>query len=829
MLPSFEKLNDMLVNEKKQGYKNRLVIGGFESYAPNWLNEALKEATTKEQRLLIEEIAAALRNYRNVAEEERPDYVHQLRVKLHKGTSIDQPETAAESTPTAAVRSSAPRPANRPKTPRPKPARKPVSAVEGGRDGWKTLAYAGLDAPVSRLPGIKDATEKRLARLGVYTVGDFLTLYPRRYVDYRTLKPINRLEYGEEVTVIAQVWETRSRKPRSNLTIVTAVLSDGTGTIEASWFNQPWLEKKLKPGLQIAISGKVEVFAGRLTFQSPDWEEIDRELLHTGRIVPIYPQTTGITTHWLRRYIKGELLPYYAPRLKDHLPEDTRKRLGFFSLGDALRQIHYPDSWENLEAARRRLAFDELLMLQLGVLRQRQKWQSLQGVPVQVDDETVERFVQTLPFSLTQAQRRALTEIVHDLRRDTPMSRLLQGDVGSGKTVVALAAMVLTALNGGQSAILAPTEILAEQHFKGMSRLLPDISQALGREFTIGLLTGSTSAADRAQLLDNLANGRVDILVGTHALIQSTVRWKDLRLAVIDEQHRFGVHQRAALREKGNNPHMLVMTATPIPRTLALTMYGDLDLSIIDEMPPGRQPIATRLLYPNERERAYTFIQSQIEQGRQAYIIYPLVEESDKTEARAAIEEHKRLQHEVFPRLKLGLLHGRMKADEKETVMKAFRDHKIDILVSTSVVEVGIDVPNATVILIEGANRFGLAQLHQFRGRVGRGEHKSYCLLLPDKLTPEAEARLKVVESTLDGFKLAEEDLKLRGPGEFFGTRQSGMPDLKLVKLSDVRLLEMARQEANLILQQDPDLNQPQHRLLARRIDEFWQKESDLS
>jgi ATP-dependent DNA helicase RecG len=409
------------------------------------------------------------------------------------------------------------------------------------------------------------------------------------------------------------------------------------------------------------------------------------------------------------------------------------------------------------------------------------------------------------------------------------MSRLLQGDVGSGKTVVALAAMVLTVLDGGQAAILAPTEILAEQHYTSMSKLLQSIGQALGRQFNVSLLTGSTAAAERRDLLQQLADGQIDILVGTHAIIQGDVGLKNLRLAVIDEQHRFGVQQRTAMREKGFNPHMLVMTATPIPRTLALTLYGDLDLSIIDEMPPGRQVIETRWLTPKERERAYSFIQSQIEQERQAFIICPLVEESDKTEARSAVEEHKRLQTKIFPRLELGLLHGRMKAAEKDEVMMAFRDGLTNILVSTSVVEVGIDVPNATVILIEGANRFGLAQLHQFRGRVGRGEHQSYCLLLADTVTPEAESRLQAVERTNNGFELAEEDLRLRGPGEFFGTRQSGLPDLKLVKLTDTKLLELARQEAQLIAEKDPTLERPEHRLLVRQLENFWDLESDLS
>lgn len=828
----------MLIQERKLGYKNKTVFGGFEKLAPNWSADALSEATSETERLLVEEIVQSLYQYPEVPEADRPNFIHRILVKLHKSgkeANNHQKPAREEPAPVAAE----PPPQNGPEslpetTRRPEPAK--TEAEPAGdekpspkeRKGWTNYAHTGLDSPVTKLPGIKEAMAKRLARLGVQTIGDFLALYPRRYDDYRALKTINQLEYGEEVTIIAQVWETRQRDTRQGRSIVTTTLSDGTATIEATWFNQPWLAKTFKPGKQIVISGKVDAYLGRLTFQSPEWEELDKNLVHTGRIVPVYPLTKGITAKWLRTHVK-RTVDYWVNRLPDHLPAGSRERLDMLPLNEAVRQIHFPDDWSKLEAARRRLAFDELLLIQLGVLRQRHAWQAQKGRPVTISPDALERFRQALPFKLTRAQQQALDDVARDLGRDVPMSRLLQGDVGSGKTVVALGAMVLTALDGGQAAMLAPTEILAEQHFKSITKLLEPVAQALGRPFTVRLLTGSTPASERRELLEALAAGQVDILVGTHAIIQSNVELDNLRLAVIDEQHRFGVKQRAALREKGFNPHMLVMTATPIPRTLALTLYGDLDLSIIDEMPPGRQTITTRWLTPRERERAYRFIEVQVEQGRQAFIICPLVEESDKTEARSAIEEHKRLQTEVFTRYKLGLLHGRMKADEKEKVMLAFREGQTNILVSTSVVEVGIDVPNATVILIEGANRFGLAQLHQFRGRVGRGQHKSYCLLLSDTFTPEAESRLKAVEKTTNGFELAEQDLRLRGPGEFFGTRQSGLPDLKLVKLTDTKLLELARKEAELIAQKDPSLELPEHRLLVRQLENFWSSESDLS
>jgi len=912
----------MLIQERRLEYKNKAVMGGLEKFAPNWVAEAQQEATTDRERQVIEEVSQDLARYPDIPEEERPNVVHRMMLKLHKAgeasanaqaqkheepapspaesETAPQAETVPGDTPetTTSGEEAAPSPAETEATPEPEPvsadmpgaevtsslevetaeeqsvpesappAEEPIPSVETAapeqqpessptesveREATSTadeepaqpapeksppppprpqtrtdFSQAGLNSSVTKLPGIKDAMAKKLERLNVRTVGDFLTLYPRRYDDYRSLKPINRLRYGDEVTIIAQVWKVNKRDSRQGRPIITVTLSDGTGTINVIFFNQPWLVNKLKPGTQIVVSGKVDEFMGRLTFQSPEWEELDKDLLHTGRIVPVYPLTQGITAKWLRKHVKGAV-DYWAPRLTEHLPSESLERLHMPRLSDAIRQIHFPDNQEKLEAARRRLAFDELLLIQLGVLQQRKEWRAQTGRPIHVDPSDLERLLQTLPFALTGAQRSAIDEIVSDLQQSVPMSRLLQGDVGSGKTVVALAAMVLAVLDKGQAAILAPTEILAEQHYKGMSNLLQPIGEALGRSFSIALLTGSTPAAERREMLGQLANGEIDILVGTHAIIQSGVEINELRLAVIDEQHRFGVEQRGALREKGFNPHMLVMTATPIPRTLSLTLYGDLDLSIIDEMPPGRQTIETKWVTPRERERAYAFLQGQIDQGRQAFIICPLVEESEKTEARAAIEEHKRLQTEIFPRLKLGLLHGRMKADEKDKVMTAFRDGETNILVSTSVVEVGIDIPNATVMLIEGANRFGLAQLHQFRGRVGRGEHKSYCLLLADNVSPEVEKRLQAVQGTTDGFKLAELDLEMRGPGEFFGTRQSGLPDLKLVQLSDAKLLELARQEAQQIFEQDPNLEQPQYQTLAQQVQHFWHPESDLS
>jgi ATP-dependent DNA helicase RecG len=826
-MPSpFQTLNKMLALEKERGYDNKAVVGGLERLSDTWAPEAITHVDDKEERLLIEEISGLLRRYPSLQERtQRAALVEDLLNKITGDALLPVPD---QERPVSSARS----PATSKASPSPQVATTDAArpTTQPTKPELAEHATDGLDSPITRLPGIKKGYARRMANLNVETIGDMLVLYPRRYDDYRSLKTINRLEYGEEVTIIGTVWDTHTRETRRGGSILTSTLSDGTATIQATWFNQPWLANNLKPGSQIVISGKVDEYLGRLVFQSPEWEPLDKTLIHTGRLVPVYPLTKGVTQKWLRKLMK-QTIDYWTQRLPDHLPEGSRERLDLTPLDEAVRQIHFPNNWEDLEAARRRLAFDEFLLIQLGVLRQRREWRSQPGRPVTVDEGLLNSFVSSLPFALTHAQQTVVQEIMDDLRQPVPMSRLLQGDVGSGKTVVALAAMLVTAANGGQTALMAPTEILAEQHYRSITNLITNFQPGNhNQRFALRLLTGSTPPAERDAIYQEITDGQANLVVGTHALIQGTVEFSDLRLVTIDEQHRFGVQQRASLRDKGTgNPHVLVMSATPIPRTLALTLYGDLDLSVIDEMPPGRQMIITRWMSPLERERAYSFLRSQIEQGRQAFIICPLVEESEKIEAKSAVEEHARLQQEIFPDLKLGLLHGRMKAEEKDAVMRQFRSGELHILVSTAVVEVGIDVPNASVMLVEGANRFGLAQLHQFRGRVGRGEHQSYCLLLADASTPEAEARLRVISQTHDGFDLAEEDLKLRGPGEFFGTRQSGLPDIKLAKLSDARLLEMARNEAKTLFESDSDLARPEHRLLSRKLHAFWQVKTDLA
>lgn len=801
-----EKLLKILRTEAER-YEDRAVIGGMKRFAETWVREAT-EVYGEEAAGWIEAIADRLRAYSELTEtQERVSALSDLQRLLEEGPSAAvSPPSTAES-PAAAVSVQAAKPG--PQAVPPPPPEEPK----------------GLDAPLTAIRGVGKRQAQRLARLGVETIRDLVYYFPRRYDDYSNLKPINRLEYGEEVTIVARVQSTSTWETRSGRTAFKALLTDGTGYVEATWFNQPYLAERIRRGQEIVISGRVDQYLGRPCFTSPEWEPPQKRLLHTGGLVPVYPLTEGLTNRWLRLLIR-RTIDYWAPRIPDPLPADLREAYGLLDLTTALQQVHFPQNRELLERARFRLAFEEMLIFQLGVLRQRLIWRTLPSRQIPVSEERLQAFVLGLPFRLTGAQQRALAQIVADLRSPHPMSRLLQGDVGSGKTVVAAAAMALVVDAGAQAAMMAPTEILAEQHYRTLTQLYANWP---GRRPVVRLLTGNVTGAEREEIYAGLADGSIDIAVGTHALIQEGVAFQDLALVVIDEQHRFGVRQRAALREKGQDgskpsPHMLVMTATPIPRSLQLTVWGHLDVSVIDEMPPGRQPVTTRVILPRERERAYAFLRYQVEQGRQAFIICPLVEASEKIEAKAAVQEYERLRMEVFPDLRLGLLHGRMKSEEKEAVMAAFARGELDVLVATSVVEVGIDVPNATVMLIEGAERFGLAQLHQFRGRVGRGEHPSYCLLVVESASPEAEERLRAVEATTDGFVLAQKDLEMRGPGEFLGTRQSGLPDLRMATMADLRLLERVRAAAQRLLDEDPDLARPEHHLLARRVEEMWSK-----
>ncbi len=862
------RLLKILALEKKQGYRNKAVIGGLDKFVSRWETDARAELGNPEA---VSQIVALLLGYAVIEEPAARERIIE-EVERRARDLSSGPAPAAEAPAPPAPEPSLPPAEAAPRPPSGALAEKPPSR---GREGFgpalskpvsvapgepppapqpveppppepeavarpvltprPTAPGTGLDAPVTRLPGVGPGFAQKLGKLGVRTVRDLLYLLPRRYEDYSNLRTIAQLRWGEEVTVIGTVWEIKSRPIGEERRLVTARVGDGTGEMEMTWF-APFIERQLHIGHAYAFSGKVDSYRGVPTMRHPSFEPLDRNQVSTGRLVPVYPLTEGLSAPWLRR-VMDRAVKTWAAEVPDFLPEAVRREYQLLPLAQALTQIHFPDSREMLAAAHRRLSFDEFLLLQLGFLSARQHFRGTPAAPLPADPAAEAAFLAALPFSLTQAQRRALAQIADDLRKDRPMSRLLQGDVGSGKTVVAAAALWFAVADGKQGAIMAPTEILAEQHARSFARLFERLKHPLkNRPVRVVLLTGGLRTAEREEALAAIATGEADIVVGTHALIQRGVTFRNLAVAVVDEQHRFGVEQRAALRQRnfaGSSrpiqPHMLVMSATPIPRSLALTIYGDLDISVIDEMPAGRTPVKTKWLTSTERERAYGFIRRQVQAGHQAFIIYPLVEESETTDAKAAVEEYTRLQQVIFPDLRVALLHGRLKADEKDRVMRAFAAGESDILVATAVVEVGIDVPNATVILIESAERFGLAQLHQFRGRVGRGEHPSYCILISDAAEGDSRRRLQALENTTDGFALAQIDLELRGPGDFFGTRQSGLPPLRTAQLSDLRTLEEARNAAQKLFAADPGLVRPEHHNLAARVAEFWQGAGDIS
>jgi ATP-dependent DNA helicase RecG len=679
----------------------------------------------------------------------------------------------------------------------------------------KQEVYRSLQKHVSTLYGVGQKTAEKLASLNIQTVQDLLFTFPRRYDDYTLMKPLHRLQVGELVTVIGAVQQTAMLKSKHGVDVFTVTLSDGTGKLSLSFFNQSFLRTRITEGMQLCLRGKVGQFLGRFTMSNPTWESVDQDALTLRQIVPIYPLTAQLTAAHLRKSTQV-LVDQVIDTIPDPMPESVLDRTGLAEYAWSLRQIHRPESLDMLDHARERLLFDELILLQMGVLRNRREWQSLPAQSLLVDDGVMESFKDSLPFGLTGAQIRAIQAIRKDLATTIPMNRLLQGDVGAGKTVVAAAALHIAVAAGLQGAIMAPTGILAEQHYRGLIRLF----NRLPAPPIIRLLTSATPPAERADTLRGLSDGSVNIAIGTHALIQPDIEFSQLGVVVIDEQHRFGVEQRRLLRSKGT-PHMLVMTATPIPRTLALTLYADLDLTVLDELPPGRTPIQTRVISPRERERAYTFIRSQVREGRQAFIVYPLVEASESdvmADVLSAVEEHARLSSAVFPDLKIGLLHGRLTPIEKEAVMMQFSAQYTQILVCTAVVEVGIDVPNATVMFIEGAARFGLAQLHQFRGRVGRGQYESYCILMADSTEEMNNPRLQALEKTTDGYELARIDFEQRGGGELLGTRQSGGDGLTMAEHLTPRLVELAQQEARALYAEDPLLQLPEHQFLRERL-----------
>ncbi len=677
-----------------------------------------------------------------------------------------------------------------------------------------------LKTDIRYIKGIGEQRAKSLAKLHIFTLRDLISYFPRAYDDRRTARKISDLCSGETACVEAMVAAAPTlQRIRMGMEIVKTRVADESGALDIVFFNQVYMRDNLRVGETYTFFGKAEGDGRRKSMANPIVEREGSRTV-TGRIVPVYPLTAGVTQNFLVKSMERGL-DACRDLLPDALPDEVRRAHDLCHVGYAYEKIHFPENEEELSIARRRLVFEELFLLAIGLKKLRRRRERLSCPPFADTDLTA--FYEKLPFSLTAAQQRAVNEVLSDLRSGNPMNRLVQGDVGSGKTMVAAAAMVCAVKNGRQAALMAPTEILAEQHYRGLAPLLEKMN------ITCALLSGGMAARERRRVLAGLATGEIAVAIGTHALISADVSYDNLGLVVTDEQHRFGVAQRAALSAKGCDPHLLVMSATPIPRTLALIIYGDLDVSVIDELPPGRQMIDTFSVTSAYRERIYNFLRKEIAAGRQAYVICSMVEQSNTVpdDRAAATAYAQMLSSKVFPDLRVACVHGRMKSKVKDNVMSAFAAGQFDILVSTTVVEVGVDVPNATVMVVENADRFGLSQLHQLRGRVGRGQHKSYCILISDNKNEDTRQRLKIMANTSDGFKIAQEDLRLRGPGDFFGQRQHGLPTLKVADLNcDMELLKLAQDAAHELLRIDPEL--AQHRATAQRIDEMFAANAEM-
>ncbi|MCX8116560.1 MAG: ATP-dependent DNA helicase RecG [Desulfobacterota bacterium] len=688
-----------------------------------------------------------------------------------------------------------------------------------------------LSAPIQYVKGVGPRLAGLLERKGIRTVEDGLYFLPRAYEDRRRVKRIAELQMGRKETAFGEIlisgmayYQNRRRR------VFEVRVGDDTGVITLKWFHghERYLRSRFRKGRRLIFSGEVRWFNGQKEIHHPEVEivegDLEKDSLHFKRIVPIYSETEGLPQWRLRRLMKS-LVDQYSDELKSPIPSEILERQGLIDFSEAFRRVHFPPEEESIERlnrfqseGHRRIIFDEFFFLELGLALKKRGVSLEQGLSFQAEGQLARRLLDTLSFELTPAQKRVLSEIVEDLRRPHPMNRLIQGEVGSGKTIVAVLAGLHVVECGYQVAIMAPTEVLAEQHYLTIHRWV----EPLGVH--VALLTSQVKGAEREEIYRSIRSGRVQMVIGTHAVIQDQVTFHRLGLAIIDEQHKFGVIQRGLLKKKGEHPDVLVMTATPIPRTLAMTLYGDLDLSLIDELPPGRMPVATKVFSESERGQVYRIVEEEVKKGRQAFLVYPLVEESEKLGLENATQMAEHLQRQVFPTFRIGLLHGRMRSEEKERVMMAFKEGKIDILVATTVIEVGIDIPNATVLVIEHAERFGLSQLHQLRGRIGRGRYPSTCLLVtPRGISEEAQIRLRTMERTNDGFQIAEQDLELRGPGEFFGTRQSGLPDFRVAHLlRDAAVLIEARKEAFRLVQEDPDLQSPPHAGLKEILLKRW-------
>ena len=673
-----------------------------------------------------------------------------------------------------------------------------------------------LKKDIQYIKGVGPKRKYLLNKLKIYSVEDMVFHFPRKYENRSLVKKISEVKLNEKSTIEGRIsGKCQTINVRRGMNINKYLVKDSTGFINITFFNQPYMRDKFKPDDYIMFNGRVKMGHQGLEMINPAFEIISgQERTTLDAVVPIYPSTKGLSQNQIIK-IKKNILEMVLDSIVDYMPRDIIKRNKLCSINFALEKIHFPKSLNELKVAKYRLVFDELLLLQLTLMRIKQRMISYNNAIILENNKGLSDFIKRLPFTLTGAQEGVLNEIINDLENSIPMNRLVQGDVGSGKTIVAIIVLYKTIINGCQGAFMAPTEILAEQHYSSLRQLLEPMG------VRIGLLTGSLARNKKLELIKEIREGKIDIVIGTHALIQEEVSFKCLALVITDEQHRFGVRQRAILAEKGKNPHVLVMTATPIPRTLALILYGDLDISIIDKLPPGRKEIKTYSLYSQERDKAYAFAQKQLQLGRQIYVVCPLIDETENIEAKGAMEIYQELASTYFANYKVGLLHGKMKANEKDYIMKQFLDNKINVLVATTVIEVGVNVPNASLMIIKNAERFGLAQLHQLRGRVGRGHSQSYCILLHNNKSKVARERIKIMESTNDGFIISEKDLQIRGPGEFLGLRQHGLPELKIANLfKHVKILKRVQLQIEDLLKNDFYLSLPENMLLNERLNE---------
>ena len=813
MNSKIEDLKKFLKLEILQNYNNRSIVGGFQNLLPLWQK---KENFTDLDPDLYSAIIAFLITYSKSSLITRKQLLADIQKQLNTIRSDNEKQPLAIK-PGKKI-SEAQSEYSPPITKR--------TVNPNIRQVNKHHIDLQIKSSLRSINFIGKSREKALNENGIFTIEDLIYFFPRKYEDFRTIITIDQIKYGEQVTIIATVKSISSHTSKNRkISITEVIIEDGTGSLRVNFFNQPYLENQLNKEKLIVVRGKVDTYMGRLVINSPMWELINEESSKISGIIPVYKLPLGFTQKSIKKIIT-ETLTIWESQIEDYLPAFIKNSSNLMSLNKAISECHQPNDYEALEKAKYRISFDQIFFLQMGVLKQKNEWSKRVTSRIKINDELLSSLYSKIPFQLTKAQKNSIQDIRRDFDSGIPMNRLIQGEVGSGKTLVAFIAiaMILTQ-PGTQCAFMAPTSILASQHYQKAIDFF--VNNNLIRSDQICLLIGDTPIKDKEFIKSELSAGNIRLVFGTHALIEDPIFFHHLKFVIIDEQHRFGVEQRKKLTEKGPSSHLLVMTATPIPRSLALTIFGDLELSVMREMPVGRIPVITQIMKPIERHRVYEFILSLTNEGKQAFIIYPLVESQEISEdeiSNAAVNEFGRLNNDIFKGLNIALLHGKMNPAEKEKVMTDFYKGKFQILVSTTVIEVGVDVPNASIMMIEGANRFGLAQLHQLRGRVGRGSDQAYCFLIPENDDSLENERLKALENSNDGFELAEIDLKQRGPGDFLGQRQSGFKDLQLMNIMNVELIENARFFAQKIFEDDPNLEKGENQAMKKFMSYYWNK-----